>query len=355
METLKGTFKGIIIVFIIVLPLISDAQEYSLVDDINKSNNNKESSSYPKNLTEFMGKIYFAANAGNSNGLWAIDTSNTIELVMDGFEFNGGEDNGDLTNLIVFNNKLYFSAGTPEIGRELWVYDGINSPYVEYEVAKGDTNSDVKNLFIIKDTLYFVAFDFKHGNYGLWKYDGKNAPQYVTNMAIHPNDFCVFKDTLYYTANPSYYDPEEVYYYDWKNAPKKLNDKFPGSNCKDAGYLTLFGDKLYFNAKTANYGYELMVYDGINPPDTVSDLNPGSAHGGAGFLAVFNGKLYFTANNGINGYEPMVFDGVNPPDTLADIIIGSAGSYPSNYFVFKNKLYFRASNGSTGDELYVME
>ncbi len=134
----------------------------------------------------------------------------------------------------------------------------------------------------------------------------------------------------------------------------------PGSSNSTPKYLTVFNNKLYFNANDGTNGKELWVYDGTNPPAMVADINlSGDADPKSistqRSMTVFNNKLYFSADDGTNGRELWVYDGTNPPVMVADIFPGVDGSSPSDMAVFNNKLYFDANNGTDGEELWAYD
>ena len=72
----------------------------------------------------------------------------------------------------------------------------------------------------------------------------------------------------------------------------------------------------------------------------VEDIGSGSYNSSPSELTVFNDKLYFQAYDTANGSELWEYDGFNPPFLVADIASGSSGSYPSDFIVFNGKLYF---------------
>jgi trimeric autotransporter adhesin len=68
-------------------------------------------------------------------------------------------------------------------------------------------------------------------------------------------------------------------------------------------------------------------------------------------LTVYNDKLFFQASGGSNGHELWTYDGTDL--TEIDINTGSGNSYPYNFCVYNDKLYFSAENDVNGDELWV--
>lgn len=84
-----------------------------------------------------------------------------VELVADIAE---GSKSSNPMDLIVFNNKLYFTAELDEYGRELWEYDALtNQAQIVSDIWPGPSDSDVRELILFNDKLYFSANDGEHG------------------------------------------------------------------------------------------------------------------------------------------------------------------------------------------------
>ena len=74
-------------------------------------------------------------------------------------------------DLIEVDGKLFFSAGTQETGRELWVSDGtVDGTELAAELVAGVLGSNPSNLVASGETLYFAANDLVHGR-ELWVLD----------------------------------------------------------------------------------------------------------------------------------------------------------------------------------------
>ncbi len=95
----------------------TDGTNAFLAADINphpvyEEGGDRFSDSHPRRLTVWRNKLYFIANNGSPGDLWSHDGTNT-------FLIGGGTANG-VTELIVFNDRLYFDADDGVNGRELW-------------------------------------------------------------------------------------------------------------------------------------------------------------------------------------------------------------------------------------------
>ena len=136
--------------------------------------------STPDNFVIFDDKLFFTADDGSvGRELWVTDgTTEGTRLVKDidpsVSTFSSGDlpQSSDISNFVEFNNRLYFSAKTEEIGRELWVTDGTTEgtqlvediyPGFRYsENTSGETvtipyDSNPELLAVVGDSLFFGA------------------------------------------------------------------------------------------------------------------------------------------------------------------------------------------------------
>ncbi|MEL6439355.1 MAG: ELWxxDGT repeat protein [Cyanobacteria bacterium J06621_8] len=330
-----------------------------LLVDINPGTSNYgfANGSYASNFIEFQDLLYFTANDGeNSNELWVSDgTTGGTQLLVD---INPGTGNYDYvygsyaSNLIEFQDRLYFTARTEENGNELWVSDGttegtqllvdINPGVSNYGFANG---SYAFNFIEFNDKLYFTANDGENGN-ELWVSDGTTEGTQLL-VDINPN-----------TRENNYLYPLDE--------PSLTSHPSTSGQGSYASNFIEFNDKLYFTANDGENGNELWVSDGtpegtqllvdINPDD--DSLSYASGSFASNFIE-FGDKLYFTANDGENGNELWVSDGTTEGTQLvADINpdIGSYGyaygSYAFDLTVFNGELFFSANDGESGNELY---
>ena len=95
----------------------TDGTNVFLVADINpnpvyEQGGDRLSDSHPRRLTVWRNKLYFIASSGSEGGLWNYDGTNTCLI--------GGGSANAVTELIVFNDRLYFDADDGIHGRELW-------------------------------------------------------------------------------------------------------------------------------------------------------------------------------------------------------------------------------------------
>jgi ELWxxDGT repeat protein len=252
------------------------------------------SGSYPSGLVEFNDKLYFSANNGEvGNELYVSDgTADGTQLLVD---LRSGEDPfGNIygsypSNLVEFNGKLYFSARDNEKGNELFVSDGTaEGTEVLVDINPGENNYGIpngsypSNLVEFNDKLYFSASNGENST-ELYVTDGTSeGTQLVADInqgkdnsgysyGSFPSYLVEFNSKLYFTANDSE-TGTELYVSDGTSEGTQLvadinpglnNYSFPNGSFPSE--LTVVGDELFFSADNGETGDELFKL-------TLSDL-----------------------------------------------------------------------------------
>ena len=304
--------------------------------------------SFPSNLIEFNDQLYFAANDGeNGSELFVSDgTAEGTQLLADinpgssnyGFYYGSGS---YPSNFVEFNDQLYFAANDGESGSELFVSDGT---------AEG--------------TQLLVDINPGSSNYGFYYGSGSN-----------PSNFIEFNDQLYFAANDGESGSELFVSDGTAEGTQLLVDLRPGSSNYGYTYgsrpsdFIEFNNQLYFAADDGESGNELFVSDGTaEGTQLLVDLRPGSSNYGYTYSSnpsnfiEFNDQLYFAADDGENGRELFVSDGTaEGTQLLVDLRPGSSnygytyGSRPSDLTEFNDQLYFFANDGENGRALFVSD
>ena len=380
-----------------------------LVEDINPSffynyydGGSTPNGSYPSELTEFNDKLYFLADNGVNGGeLFVSDgTAEGTQLLVD---INPGSIDGYSyssypSDIVEFNDKLYFSANNGENGNELFVSDGTaEGTQLLVDIKPGSNNygyiygSNPSYLTELNDKLYFMADSSENGR-ELFVSDGTaegtqllvdlrpGSDGYGYNYGSAPYNLVTFNDKLYFTAENGESGRELFVSDGTAEGTQLLVDLYPGTsinfNRDGSSFVSNnssfpddfieFNDKLYFSANDGENGRELWVTDGtVEGTQLLVDLNPSMSSYGYSYssnpsnLVEFNGKLYFSANDGEHGNELWATDGtVEGTQLVADIRPGTSSygnrysSNPDNLTVVGNELFFAADNGDTGAELF---
>jgi ELWxxDGT repeat protein len=196
-----------------------------LVDLYPGENNYGNNGSYINGLVEFNDQLYFSADDGeNGRELFVSDgTGSGTELLVDLYpgESKYGNINGsDPNGFVEFNDKLYFSANDGIHGHELFVSDGTASgTQLVADINQGTSNyggygygSSPSNLVEFNDKLYFTANNGENGN-ELYVSDGTasgtqlvadiypGSDNYGSAAGSYPSSLTVFGDELFFAAN----------------------------------------------------------------------------------------------------------------------------------------------------------
>ncbi len=193
--------------------------------------------------------LYFTLpRPGLGTQLWKSDgTTNGTALIRDFIQPAYGP-----SNLVAWNNLLFFSANDGTHGMELWRSDGTsNGTFMVKDCRVGLADSFPSQLTPASSLLFFVADDGAHGA-ELWESDG--------------------------TSNGTF----------------MAQDIVPGLAPGQIANMQAVGDTVYFIAASGSLGQELWFSTG-QPGGTqfLADLNPGPASSNPFAFIGFNGKVYF--------------------------------------------------------------
>jgi ELWxxDGT repeat protein len=345
-------------------------------------------SSYPRNLTNVNGTLFFTSGYG----LWKSDGTGAGTVMVN--SGSAWSDPGNLTNV---NGTLLFSAYDGTHRYELWKSDGTvggttlvkdiyPGSHVEYYTGYfGGTYSRVvisssnpSELTNFNGTLFFTATNDTNGR-ELWRSDGTEAGTTLVKD-IHPGGFTGFfggyypnssgpqgltnvAGTLFFralNATSGY----ELWKSDGTAAHTALvKDVNTGGASSYPSNLTNVNGVLFFSAEDysasgGRHGRELWKSDGTTAGTTlVKDIHPGGALNNYGnyipygsapsSLRNVNGTLFFTADDGTHGLELWKSDGTAAGTTLVkDITPGSASSSPGNLTNVNGKVFFTANDGT---------
>jgi len=173
--------------------------------------------SYPKGFTGVGGTVYFAADGGEGEELWKTDgTAAGTVLVKDirkgAFPLGGGPAGSFPRELTELNGRLYFTADNGDSaknanGRELWTSDGTpKGTRMVKDIFPGKSSSAPAFLTNINGRLYFTATDGVHG-VELWQSDGTAAGTVMVKdinpraASSDPSHLVAMNNTLYFSAD----------------------------------------------------------------------------------------------------------------------------------------------------------
>lgn len=224
--------------------------------------------SSPYGFIKLGNYIYFAAL--DDAGVEVYRTSGEVgssELVAD---INIGTGSSTPTEFTIWNDKLFFGAGSGDLGIELYVYDEMNG-LIHIDILEGPGGSFPGNFMPIADKMLFTCNTPDYG-LELWSSDGTvEGTKLIFDMwtgvgsgILSGNShFYVYGDSLYFSAVDGQNDVGSNFEL-WRSdgtteGTMQLGEIYPGPDGSDPRNFFGFNGNLYFNAKDDAHGYELWT------------------------------------------------------------------------------------------------
>lgn len=305
-------------------------------------------------IEECNGKLYFCASDGNDGPeLWEYDgitppkMTKNINTATAPINDAGSQP----TWLTAIGKKLYFAATTDTGGRELWEYNTVSNAARAIFALPGIAGSDASNLMVYNDKLYFNGIKQMHV-YDPITDNVLNIDIVPTTQNSDPRRGDAYRySALFYSANDGVYG-EELYKCDLGNMSSRLTDINPGNNSalySGIKSITIYKDGVYFAAHTSNTAaYYLYKYDTNTKKAAMVDPKCY----GVSFMIECQGKLMFRAFDSTHGIELWEYDGVAAPHMIVDVNPGKKDGFPTWMTEFNGGIYFAAQNDTSGYELH---
>lgn len=252
---------------------------------------------------------------------------------------------------VEFQDNLYFTAYSEDLGVELWRTDGHDAELV-HDINPGKASSRPANFMEYDNWLYFAATTLNEGR-ELWRTNGETTELYADLEegpdSSYPTELIPFYGYLFFVATVDGLGGELIATNgDDIDVALDLN---PGAASSDPAGLTLFNDMLVFSANDGTHGRELWVYIEPGQYQIVSDINPGASSSNPSLLTKVGDTLYFTASTPELGKEMWSTDMDNYIDPLLDIYPGANSSSPGVPISHQGSLFFTASS-DTGRKVW---
>ena len=286
-----------------------------------------------------------------------------LELVKDIFpgENTYGLPNGSYPTLFIeFEGHIYFTArdsyNTGSGNYELWKTDGTENGTIMVRDINGDDSSSlVSQLIVYEDIIIFTANNGVNGT-ELWRTDGTELGTFMVkdiNPGIgtsYSGQFISFDGLIYFSAQNSSYNIEL-----WKTdgtseGTSLVVDIKQGYGSSSPSSFTILNNNLYFSAADAEHGMELWTTDGTaDGTSLVKDICLGPCDSqylddamsmGATYSHDGHDYFVFAGNDNVYGFEPWITDGTEEGTfMLSDVHWGSSDSvntmnYNSNCPIF---------------------
>lgn len=336
----------------------------------------------PSGFVNYRGRVYFAATdqgaqtftgtIGTGRELWVTDGTRGGTRLVRNIDTNRipaqTSDSSSPADLVVFQDRLWFSASDGKSGRELWVSDGTEAGTTQFaDLYPGRFGINPTRLRVVGNLLYFVADER-----ALWRTDGTVAGTYRIHPEEEPDlsspgwrDLRVAGDRLYLMRVAAGF--HELWTTDGTTAGT-VRMRVLASFFSQFGQpeMAAAGNQLVFSAESPDAGRELWATDGTEAGTRmIADLWPGGADafgrvpsGQPRLFRSFGKRAVFTGLSSIAGDEPFVTDATAGGTQLIGDLAPSAGgiplavpagSSPSDYSAAAGALWFSAGDGNRHD------
>jgi hypothetical protein len=312
----------------------------------------------PGYLTVYNNRLYFYAAIDNfpTRKLFRYDeAANIIQQISD--TRNGSSDffNGTINPFAVVGSNLYMVAYSSTGYDKVFGYNDSAHSIVQVPNTRTDHEAvGASNLIDYNNAVYFSA-NMNGGYVKLFRYDGTKTEQVsniITNNSDSPKEFVLYKDELYFNAD-SGNGYTKLFRYNalLNNITRVSNTRNNASAADNPQYLTVYNNRLYFSAANTGGYTKLYCYDGT-AINQISDIRSGNSDNPA-HRTLFNNKLYFSATNS-SGYTKLFsYDGTTITELSNTNPVGSDN--PANLTVYNGRLYFSALNAGGFTKLFRME
>lgn len=326
---------------------------HALVADLDTTTQPFPVGSFPSDLIEYNGWLYFHANyMGQGRQMFRMNDTTPPQLV----DTIGNTYTAGASYPVLFNGDLYVSGRDAAHGTELHKYSGNGPSQLVFDHFPGPSLGNPYFLTVFNNKLCYCANDGVAG-IELWEYDGINPPALLADIkpgpgSSEPQDLTVVGNRLYFRADDGTHGVE-LWSYDGISPPALVHDLVPGISGSFPGHSIAFQGQLFYTATDNVHGYEMFSVRDTQPPVMVTDIVPGPGDAFPYQPIIYNQKLFFSAQNPAFGFEVWQHDGTNPSTRVSDLNPGSLPSFPSNYAVFQDALYLRGQgNAQIGIEMW---
>ncbi|MCA8954872.1 MAG: hypothetical protein KDC87_02295 [Planctomycetes bacterium] len=260
-----------------------------------------------------------------------------------------------------FASELYFAAGDPTTGVELWRYTGTSARRV-LDILPGPASSypdEIVRDGLASSGVWFVARDANGRelhHYPALKGAATTRVLDIRNgrLGSHPAELTVVGKLLFFTADDGVHGRELWSSDGTITGTGLVADLVAGATSSQPHGLIEHKGKLYFAATTPTTGTELFVSDGT-PAGTglVLDIEPGAASSCPGGLTSLGNEFYFAATTKRYGRELWSSDGSKAGTALSEDIDPGAASSSPDQLVAGLQLAFTARQGLRGRQLFL--
>ncbi len=337
------------------------------------------------------GRVFFVRGTTATGAeLWLTDgTPQGTRLVKDiwpGADSSSPSGISDAPWPIAGSNGIFFTASTPQHGRELWYSDGTEAGTVlVVDIAAGSASSNVATIGRLGSGALFGAAPTSNvGAFGvtvnlppsLQVWDGSPAPgRVITDVASGDPPTAVLRAVAplfesavgtYFLANSALYKTDGTDFGTIRltfvqNLVNATQVQF--SNQQEQGAtVAQLGDLAVFPGLTVPAGGEPAITDGTpSGASIIRDIVPGAGGSSPANFTPFRSanKVIFRTTTTAAGTEPWVTDGTfDGTFALGDLFPGQGSGLGSQqgggdrFVEFGGRMYFYARTGSSGTSIF---
>jgi ELWxxDGT repeat protein len=322
-----------------------------------------EESSYPSDLVNVKGVLYFSAVDGvHGRELWkSTGTAANTRMVKDILPGNESSSPRGLTNV---KGNLFFAANDAVHGEELWRSNGAAAgTLMVKDINPGPGGSMISGTTNLNGTLMFAAHDPTNG-LELWR---SNSTEQGTVLVkdINPSgnglttgaEMLNQHGTLYFVANDGLHGEELWQSGIFGPSSKMVADIRPGAESSKLFNLTEGGPSfLIFSADDGEHGFEIWTLTSpANAGSPMAMIESTSVTAVGNSTEARHHATETPSRAGANGNELWRSTAFGPVTIVAaDINPGGENSNPSLLASTATTLFFAASNGASGNELWTL-
>lgn len=308
-------------------------------------------------FVEMAGSWYFSATTPEfGRELWRTDGTQAGTVLVADIHPNG---DSNPKELITLGGHVYFMADDGVHGSELWRTDGtLVGTELVADINPGPQETLAQNFVVFGNLLVFNA-DGPNAGQQPWRSDGTAAGTYrIAKLGAEPHAYPKWftpdssGTRLFFTASPVFYQ-ELLFVTDGTTAGTHQLQPAGGGLVEPIGFQNIGGVTL-FQAKSS--GNKLLwVTDGTSAGTHVlNDVNGQPVRNpGMLFAMEWNGKLYFDAVDG-TGSALWATDGTSAGTHVVHHFSDTYG--PRGFTAMGGKLYFTAVQPlPIGRELHVFD
>ena len=310
-------------------------------------------SSAPQSYFNHNGKMYFTARSVSiGREIRVYDPlTETISLLADIHP----DDDANPGLIHELNGTLYLTASINDTDRHIFSYDPNTEMLTQGPALNNNGINSGLNVEIIADGVLFLSGEHPSTARELYAYTPGNseinlaADINVTTIGSDPYGFTEYNGKLYFGAD-EINSGREIWVYDPATGNVDILSDSPGSIAPNN--FTVLDGKLFFSGNDPDLGYGLLYYD-----DATGEINPTSYNtpnniGHVTNIISYQNLLFFKANDDVVGDELFMYDPATDLFSLVADINPNGDSHPGWLYVFNDEIYFEADDGVAGDELW---